>query len=296
MTQVFDFVAAILPRITIWSILDISIVSVLIYGFLSLFRGTSAFSVLYGLAFLLGALAIASTLPGLAMLNWLLRNTLPVLSFALLVVFQPELRRAMERIGRVRGWIARPMMSQEAQSLQHAITEIARACRRLSERRQGALIVLERETGLQEYAETGVILNALVSTEFLLTIFFRDAPLHDGAAIIHGDRVIAAGCVLPLSSNTMDAQLGTRHRAALGITEITDAVAIVVSEETGIISLANNGRLVRNLDEAKLRKVLTVLYGPAAHDPFLFWSRRRAAARLRQARRPIAEVEPARNI
>jgi diadenylate cyclase len=260
-----------------WTAIDIAMVAIIIYGFLTLFRGTSAFSVLYGIAFLLGALLLVRAMPKLAVLNWLLTNTLPVLSVALIIIFQPELRRAMERIGRIRGWINRPLGPAEVQGVERAIDEIARACRRLSERRQGALIVLERETGLQEYAETGVIIDGVVTTEFLLQIFYPNSPLHDGAVVVHGDRLVAAGCVLPLSSNNLDASLGTRHRAALGITEQSDALAVVVSEETGVISLANNGRMVRNLNEQKLRKVLGTIYGPSGQESLFHlarWRRR----------------------
>ena len=147
--QLVDLIQSTLPRIGFWSALDVGIVAIIIYGFLTLFRGTSAFSVLYGIAFLLGALLVVRSLPRLVMLNWLLTNTLPVLSVALLIVFQPELRRAMERIGRIRGFINRPLRPNEVGGIVRTIDEIARACRRLSERRQGALIVLERETGLQ---------------------------------------------------------------------------------------------------------------------------------------------------
>ncbi|TAK23274.1 MAG: TIGR00159 family protein [Chloroflexota bacterium] len=280
MPEALGSVAALteaLGRASVWSAFDVAIVAIIIYGLLTLFRGTSAFSVLYGIAFLVGALLIVRGLPRLVVLNWLLTNTLSVLSIALLIVFQPELRRAAERIGRIRGLINRPLGAQETQGVEKAIDDIARACRRFAERRQGALIVLERETGLQEYAETGVIVDGQVSTEFLLQIFYPNSPLHDGAVIIHGDRLVAAGSVLPLSSNSLDGSLGTRHRAAIGITEQSDALAVVVSEETGIISLANNGRLVRNLNEAKLRKVLGLIYGPAGQDSVFHlarWRRR----------------------
>src|SRR5688572_16690049 len=146
--QVVGPLGLTLDRISFWSIVDVAIVAVIIYGFLTLFRGTSAFSVLYGIAFLLGALLVVRSLPRLAVLNWLLTNSLQVLSVALVIIFQPELRRAMERIGRLRGWVNRPLGPQELSGIQRAVDEIARACRRLSERRQGALIILERETGL----------------------------------------------------------------------------------------------------------------------------------------------------
>jgi len=247
------------------------IVAIIIYGLLSLFRGTSAFSALYGIGLLLVAVAVVNSFPGLVMLNWLLRNLLPFLSFGLLVVFQPELRRAMERIGRVRGLFRRPLTARDQESIERTIAEVARSCRRLSERRYGALLVFERETGLHEYTDTGVQLDARVTSELLQTLFFPNSPLHDAAVVIHGDRVIAAGCVMPLSENPLDSSIGTRHRAGLGITELTDALSVVVSEETGIISLANNGRMVRNLDEGKLRKVLGVLLAPPAQRTVFHW-------------------------
>ncbi len=276
MRQIPTEVVTALDRVTFWSILDILIVAVIIYGLLSLFRGTSAFSALYGIGLLLLAVVVVSALPGLIMLNWLLSNLLPFLSIGLLIVFQPELRRAMERIGRVRGLISRPLTAGDHENVERAISEIARACRRLSERRYGALIVVERETGLHEYTDTGVLLDAIVTSELLLTLFFPNSPLHDAAVIVHGDRVVAAGCVMPLSENPLDSSMGTRHRAGLGITERTDALSIVVSEETGIITLMNNGRFVRNLDEGKLRKALTGLILPPIARTFRLWMRRQA--------------------
>lgn len=273
MQELAKIVSVAISHLNLWSVLDILIVAAIIFGLLSLVRGTSAFSILYGMGFLLLMVVIVGSMPSLVMFNWLLRNSLPVLSIALLVVFQPELRRAMERLGRVRGLIERPLGAVDPASVPRSIEEVARACRRLSERRNGALVVFERETGLQEYAETGVEVQGMVSSEMLLTIFFPNSPLHDGATIIHGDQIVAAGCVLPLSEGSLDFQLGTRHRAALGITEVTDAVAVVVSEETGIISLANNGRIVRNLDEGKLRKVLSVLCRPPTREAFSLWPR-----------------------
>jgi diadenylate cyclase len=273
-TRLAQQVLAALDRLTIWSVLDILLVAIAIYGLLSLFRGTSAFSALYGIALLLVAVAVVNSLPNLVVLNWLLRNLLPFLSFGLLVMFQPELRRAMERIGRVRSLLRRPLNARNHEGIEHAIAEMARACRRLSERRYGALIVIERETGLHEYTDSGVPIDGTVTTELLLTLFFPNSPLHDAAVIVHGDRVVAAGCVMPLSESPLDSSMGTRHRAGLGITELTDALSIVVSEETGIISLMNNGRMVRNLDEGKLRKVLGVLIAPAAPSAPWKWPRR----------------------
>ena len=279
MEQLAQGVLVTIARLNLWSVLDILIVAIIIFGVLSLLRGTSAFSVLYGILLLMVAVLVVISLPQLAVLNWLLGNSLPILSIAALILFQPELRRAMERIGRVGVLINRPLTVQSVQGVSRTVDEICRATRRLAERRYGALIVLERETGLQEYAETGVTIDGSVSAELLLTLFYPNAPLHDGAVIVRGDRVLEAGTVLPLSDNLVDYQLGTRHRAALGITERTDALAIVISEETGTISFANNGRIVRHLDENKLRKVLTVLYRSGPHEVLLPWPRKKSGFR-----------------
>ena len=268
----------VMSTFRIWDIADILVMAVVIYGLLGFFRGTTAVSVLYGLGLLLVAILVVTTIPQLAVLNWTLRNSLPFLSIALVILFQPELRRAMERIGRVRGLLNRPLTAPQALATSHVVDEVSRACRRLSERRHGALLILERETGLQEFIDSGVGVDAVVSMEMLITIFYPNSPLHDGAAIIRGDRVVAASCVLPLSTSTQSHDLGTRHRAALGITEETDALAVIVSEETGSISVANDGRLVRHLDDARLKKVLSTLYHPQSREVFPLWPGGRRAA------------------
>ncbi len=280
MSQFLQSVFTILARLDVWAVIDIVVVAAIIYGVFSLIKGTTAFSVLYGLLLLVLAVTLISSLPGLVMLNWLLRNSLPVLSIALLILFQPELRRAMERLGRFRSLVNNPLVTPHGVTSTRTIDNLASTCRRLSERRWGGLIVLERSTGLQEYAESGVNIDGAVSSEFLLTVFFPNSPLHDGAVIVRGDRVVAAGCLLPLSEGTDHYHgLGTRHRAGIGITEQTDALALIVSEETGIISLANNGRLVRNLDEARLRTALTLLYATQARESLSFADRLRMRSR-----------------
>jgi diadenylate cyclase len=198
---------------------------------------------------------------------------LPALLVAIPVVFQPELRRLLERLGRSPGGFL-SLRSQET-VLGQVIQTISQACSQLSTARHGALIVLERETGLQDIIETGVNLNAAVTQELLSTIFFPNTDLHDGAVIIRQDRIIAAGCVLPLSTvDGGDRHLGTRHRAALGVTEGSDAIAVVVSEETGIISIAHNGRMIRRLDEKRLAKVLTAFYRAEMEDTLPGWLQR----------------------
>ena len=176
------------------------------------------------------------------------------------IILQPELRRALDRLGRAGGFT---LFASREFELDRMIREISSSCQRLSERRHGALIVIERETGLQDHIETGVEIHSRVVDPLLQTIFYPNTALHDGAVIIHDDEIVAAACVLPLAETIVaDAQLGTRHRAAVGITEQTDAVAIVVSEETGIISMARNGRIVRRLDERRLTALLEATLSP----------------------------------
>jgi diadenylate cyclase len=197
----------------------------------------------------------------LTMLQFLLRNSIPALIFAIPVLFQPEIRRALEQLGRAGSLFPRTTVVSPNTRLAEII---ARAAQQLAERRFGALLVLERATPLGEYASKGVAMDAVLSSELLLNIFWPNTPLHDGAVIVHGDRIVAAGVVLPLATSPTVEHVGTRHRAAIGITEISDAIAVVVSEETGTISLANAGRMVRNLGEARLQKVLSILDRSAA--------------------------------
>lgn len=250
----------ILSRLTPADVVDILLVALIFYGVLLLMRGTQAVALLRGVIVLLLSAFLVSSIFRLTAFNWLIRGLLPALAVAIPVILQPELRRVLERLGRPTGLVT--WSSREA-AIERTIDAVATAARRLSERQHGALVVLERETGLQEYVDRGVAVDARVTAELLLTIFFPNTALHDGAAIIRGDRIVAAGCVLPLTeSMVIDSHLGTRHRAALGVTEQTDAIAIVVSEESGIISIAYNGRMVRHLDERRLRKILLALCQP----------------------------------
>lgn len=247
----------ILSKVDLRSVIDIILVSGVIYGILLLVRGTQAVQLLRGALLVALVVALIGSVAGFTAFNWLLRNGGQVLAVVVAVVLQPELRRALDRLGRAgaMGW------GQGGQAtLEKSITEIAAACVRLAERRHGALIVIERETGLQEHVETGVEIDAEVTSELLQTIFFPSTALHDGAVIVRGGRVISAACVLPLAETIVsDAHLGTRHRAALGITEQTDALSIVVSEETGVISMARGGRMVRHLDERRLVTLMRAL-------------------------------------
>jgi diadenylate cyclase len=247
------------------NLIEIVLITVFLYWVLTIIQGTTAMTIIRGIIILYLVGAVLGNALGLSTVNWVLRNSVPFLLFGLPVLFAPELRRALEQVGRPSGVLTRPA---SATPTGRTIDVLATTARRLSELRWGALIVLERETGLNEYAETGTRLDAALSQELLLNVFYPHAPLHDGAVIVRGERVVAAGCLLPLTESGVSfGHLGTRHRAAIGISERTDAVAIVVSEETGQISIANNGRMVRNLDEEKLRKVLQVIYRPAARHP-----------------------------
>lgn len=237
------------------SAIDIAVVAVVLYQLLMLIKGTRAVQLLKGIAVLL----IISNLSEFLHLNtirWLLDQVWKMLFVALPVVFQPELRRALEQLGRGRFFVRHPL-TLGAEAFNQMIEELVRCTQVLSKNRIGALMVIERETGVQEFIETGIKIDGVVSSEFLVNVFIPNTPLHDGAVIIRGDRVAAAGCFLPLSENTnIQKELGTRHRAAIGLTEVSDSVIIIVSEETGAISAALDGVLTRFLDEKTLTDLL----------------------------------------
>ena len=243
------------------ALLDIALTALLIYGLFSLIRGTRAVRLVIGVTVLYAIYVAAQTL-GLQLLSQILQAGAVVGLLALVVVFQPELRRALERIGRFGsfGWLLAPTAQRTVERVAQAV---ARAAAILSADKVGGLMVLERQTGLQDTAETGVMVEADLTVELLTTIFTPRAPLHDGAVVIRGDRIVAAGCVLPLSETAIYRErFGTRHRAAVGITEGTDALAVVVSEETGAVSFVVRGRIIRNLDEDRLRGALIAQLSP----------------------------------
>jgi diadenylate cyclase len=261
------------------ALLDIGLTALLIYGLFSLIRGTRAVRLVIGVT-ILYAIYVAAQALGLLLLSQILQAGAVVGLLALVVVFQPELRRGLERIGRVGSlsWVVSPAAHR---GVDRVATVVARSAAVLGAQRAGALIVLERETGLQDTAETGVMIDGELSVEMLGTIFTNRTPLHDGAVLVRGGRIVAAGAVLPLSETGMYRErFGTRHRAALGITEVTDAVAVVVSEETGEISLAERGRIIRGLDEERLRNTLVALLGGTG-------ARRRLPAQARALRRGL---------
>jgi diadenylate cyclase len=257
-----ELLGSILDQVSLSTIIDIGITALLIYWLFSLIRGTRAVRLVIGVSVLFVVYALAVSFDML-LLTQILQAGAVVGLFALVVVFQPELRRALERIGRVGslGWMFSPAETRHAELV---ATEVARAAAELSVEGHGALIVLERETGLEEVAETGIMVHGDVSADLLQTIFTPRSALHDGAVIIREDKILAAGALLPLAETSIHSErFGTRHRAALGITEQTDAVVIVVSEENGQISLVERARIVRNLTEAGLARAIQGFLDPA---------------------------------
>jgi len=242
-------------------VLDILVVTVIIYWLLWVAQGTRALQLIRGMVTLFVFLYLLGWVLQLNTLNWILERLWPGLIIAIPVIFQPELRRAFEQLGHTGSWLKNPFSVTDDDSTQElAIDEIVRAAAQLSRLRFGALMVIERETGLTDYATKGVSLDAEISRQLLINIFFPNSPLHDAAVIIHGARIVAASVVLPLTDNiSASSQLGTRHRAGIGITEESDAIAVIVSEETGQMSVAHSGRLIRNLDPDRLRRVLSTL-------------------------------------
>jgi diadenylate cyclase len=241
--------------------LDIAVVAMLFWLLLNVIRGTRAVQLLRGVTVLLIAAFLIGELLDLQTLQWLLGNVIqPALIVAIPVLFQPELRRALETIGRSSDIVTRRPFGTNNSDIAATINIVVRAAAQLSQQQTGALMVIERNTGLQEYADRGVVLDARISVPLLLNIFYENSPLHDLAVIIRGTRVLAANAVLPLSENVVGtSRYGSRHRAALGVSEQSDAIAVVVSEETGSISVATNGRMVRHLSEARLRRLLAEL-------------------------------------
>jgi diadenylate cyclase len=242
------------PRMTIWDVIDILVVSLLIYEALKLIRGTRAMQMAIGSVVVILLLYLSQAFP-LNTVGWLIRNVLAYAAFAAIVLFQQDIRRALSNVGQLPFF---RYLSRSARATE-TIEEVITASALLAKRRVGAIIVIEREIGLRNYVESGIPIDGAVSYDLLTTIFQPGTPLHDGAVIISEDRVAAAACFLPLAVSTkLDRELGTRHRAAIGLTEECDAVAVVVSEERGEVSLAQNGRLTRGLTSDGLRELLAV--------------------------------------
>jgi diadenylate cyclase len=256
----------IFQRVNWLSVVDILLVTLIFFILLYTLRDTQALVLLRGVLFLVILLALLTSLVDLPAFSWLIQSTLPALLLAIPVIFAPEIRRGLERIGRA-GTFLSPGGKAGNQETLDTIHAIVSASARLSARQHGALIVLQRLDSLEEYNDTGVRMNAKVTPEILLQTFYPNTPLHDGAAIIGHNRLLSASCVMPLSASGIltrspERQMGLRHRAALGISEVSDAVAVVVSEETGSISIAHSGRMIRRLDPERLENILIAFFQP----------------------------------
>lgn len=247
---------AILSRVGWVEVIDVVAIAFILYQLLRLVRGTQATQLIVGLV-VLGMIGLAATQLNLILLGWLFRNAAPIAVLAIVILFQPELRRILDQVGRI-GHLGRPLSAFNPQLFNRSVAEAIRAAERLASRRIGALIAFERDVGLEDYAATGVRINGELSAEFLQSLFFPNSPLHDGAVIVRGNTILAAGCLLPLADEaTVRDRLGTRHRAAIGLSLASDALILVVSEETGGISVVENGRIMRNLDPDGLRRRLS---------------------------------------
>ena len=244
----------ILSTIGWFDVLDIIIVAVILYKIYVMLKDTRAITLVKGVLVLLVVTLICSWFE-LHVISWLLQKTVTLLFVALPIVFQPELRRALEHLGQGSFWGAQTLLNDE--QARSVVNELTKAVKQLSATKTGALLVIERDMGLNDISATGIRIEGLISADFLLNVFIVNTPLHDGAAVIRGNRLIAAGCLLPLTENrSLSTELGTRHRAAIGLSEQCDALVVVVSEETGTISVAENGHIMRHLDIDTLRAVL----------------------------------------
>jgi diadenylate cyclase len=273
MANFLNNILFIFQRLNWLNVLDILLVTLIFFVILYFVRDTQAMVLLRGMIFLVVALVLLTTLVELPAFSWLIRSILPALLLAIPVIFAPELRRALERLGRA-GMVtflpsANHTTSEDMHEALHAVVE---AAARLSARQHGALIALQRRDSLDQYIETGVQMRAHVTPELLLQIFYPDTPLHDGAVVIAQGRIVAAACVMPLSASGIlnrspERQMGLRHRAALGISEVSDAVAVVVSEQTGSVSIAHAGRMIRRIDPERLENILTAFFRPDSTMP-----------------------------
>ncbi|BCY16157.1 cyclic di-AMP synthase CdaA [Leptolinea sp. HRD-7] len=273
MSEFLSQILFLFQRLTWLSVIDLSLVTLIFFAILLVIRDTQAVTLMRGVVLVIIVISLMTSVVNLPAFSWLIRTALPALLLAIPVIFAPELRRGLEKLGRAGG--SRLITQKDPvsdNSLQLTVKAVATACARLSARQHGALIVLQRGDSLRDYVATGVVLNSRVSPELLMQIFYPNTPLHDGAVIISNNLIVAASCVMPLSASgilnrTPDRQMGLRHRAALGISEASDAVAVVVSEETGSISIAHGGRMIRRLDSERLENILIAFYRPEGAAP-----------------------------
>lgn len=281
MANFLNNILFIFQRLNWLSVLDILLVTLIFFMVMYSLRDTQAMVLLRGVIFLVVALVLLTTLVELPAFSWLVRSSLPALVLSIPVIFAPEIRRALERLGRAGTISIKPASRAQAAQVdfQKVIHAIVEAAARLSARQHGALIVIQRSDSLEQYMETGVQMNAEVTPELLLQIFYPDTPLHDGAVIIAEGRVVTAACVMPLSASGVlnkspERQMGLRHRAALGISEVSDAVAVVISEQSGSISISNAGRMIRRIDPGRLENILGAFFRPDVTTPRRVWMKR----------------------
>ena len=252
--SIINMILGAVKAINIWAILDIVVVSYIFYKGYMLIRETRALQLLKGILLIFLLIPVSNILH-LTMLNWILQRTISIAVLAIIIIFQPEIRRALEHLGR--SAFSDMHILEDKERMEEVITQIVNAVYNLAKTRTGALIVIEQRTKLEDIMSTGTKIDGIVSSAILENIFVVNTPLHDGATIIRNDRVQAAGCFLPLSANyDISKKLGTRHRAGLGISENSDALVIIVSEETGVVSLAINGKLTRGYTKNKLKDIL----------------------------------------
>jgi len=268
----------IFQRVNWLSAIDILLVMLIFFGLLYWLRDTQAMVLMRGVILIVVSLVLLTSLVDLPAFSWLVRNSVPALLLAIPVIFAPEIRRALERIGRAGTFLPAFGRVTPAQ-LEQTIHAVVTAATRLSARQHGALIVMQRLDSLDEYVQSGVRLDAVITPEVLLQIFYPNTPLHDGAAILSGPRLVAASCVMPLSSSGIlnrspERQMGLRHRAALGISEQSDAIAVVISEETGAIAIAHAGRMIRRLDPERLENILIAFFKPSTKQQSNNWLER----------------------
>jgi diadenylate cyclase len=266
MANLISDISLLFQRITWLGLFDILLVTLIFYVILNTLQDTQAMVLLRGILFLIIVLGLVTSIFQLPALSWLLRTALPALIFSIPVIFAPEIRRALEKIGRTRFsrllFFSSPLPNTDVDAM---IAAVVSACIRLADHQYGALIILQRQDKLTDYINTGVKMDARISAELLMQVFYPNTPLHDGASVVVGDRLAAAGCVMPLSNSktlnqSPERESGLRHRAALGTAEVSDAIALVVSEETGTISLANHNRLLKRISAEKLENYLRAFY------------------------------------
>ena len=266
MTGIFEAIGNALIAFSWRDVVDIIIVTVILYWLIKLLARTRAVRVLIGVGIILILSRVFVAL-NLQTASWLMNTMLSAGAVIIVILFQPEIRRALEALGRGKIFTFATKSQMEVKNAEHIIEEISRAMLSMSKQKVGAILVFERKTGLGDVMDSGTMLDADISSELIENIFYPNTPLHDGAMILRNDRIVAAGCFLPLSDNKQVAQeLGTRHRASLGVSEVSDAYVLVVSEEKGIISFAYDGVLRRDIDAKALKEILSELYLPETEE------------------------------